>query len=236
MATLTISIPAYNDAPTIEALIHESVEAAGRVTDDFEILVINDGSQDETGAIVQSLARTIPQLRYHEHERNLGFGATIREVYTLPRSQWVYFIPGDAQVPAEGIVELFRHVGEYDFMLALRRVRQDTAWRKFVSWVYNALVSVVAGRRVRDVNAAGLLRKNVLDGVKLYSASAFVHAEILLEVLRVGGRVGEIEVPHRPREFGIGSGNKWRVILKTARDLVCYTLHRRLGIPLWGPK
>lgn len=236
MVKLTISIPAYNDAPTIEALIHESIDAASRVTANFEILVINDGSRDETGAIVQQMLPTVPSLRYYEHEQNLGFGATIREVYTRPDSEWVYFIPGDAQVPAEGIVELFPHVDEYDFMLALRRVRQDTAWRKFVSWVYNALVSVVAGRRVRDVNAAGLLRKSVLDGVKLYSSSAFVHAEILLEVLRAGGRVGEIEVPHRPREFGAGSGNKWGVILKTARDLLGYTLHRWFRLPLWGSK
>jgi dolichol-phosphate mannosyltransferase len=236
MVRLTISIPAYRDASTIEALVWESVQAAERVTEDYEILVINDGSPDDTGRIVQSLLGRIEKLRYHEHPRNLGFGPTIREVYTLPDSEWVYFIPGDAQVPAEGVVELFRHVDHYDFMLAYRRVRQDTAWRKFVSWVYNSLVSLVAGRRVRDVNAAGMLRKRILEGIPLHSRSAFIHAEILLEVLRAGGRVGEIEIPHRPREFGVGSGNKWRVIAATARDLVRYTLCRRLGLPTWGGK
>lgn len=234
MPELTISIPAYNDAPTIEGLIAEALGAARQVTNDFEILVINDGSKDDTADRVRRLQQSVPELRYQEHAVNLGFGPTIAEVYLTPKSEWVWFIPGDAQVPADGVVELYKHREGADFLLARRKERQDTGWRWFVSYTYNWMISLVAGRRIRDVNAAGLLRRRVVEEVQLHSKSAFVHAELLLEILRHRGVVVEIPVPHRKREFGVGSGNKLRVIWTTFREWARYTLSRRLGLPTWG--
>jgi glycosyltransferase involved in cell wall biosynthesis len=236
MVVLTISIPAYNDGPTIEKIVGEARSAGLELGVPFEILVINDGSKDDTKEQVARLQSSVPELRYREHRVNLGFGPTIAEVYMTPTSEWVWFIPGDGQVPADGVFELWKHREGLDFLLARREKRQDTGWRWFVSFVYNWSISVVAGRRIRDVNAAGLVRHSILRDVTLRSGSAFVHAELLLEILRAGGRIKEVPVPHRAREFGVGSGNRWRVILTTARDLACYFVDRRLGIPIWRGK
>ena len=230
---LTISIPAYNDGETIEAVVEEAIAAAQQVTDDFEILVINDGSRDDTAERIRRLQTTVPVLRYHEHPVNLGFGPTIREAYTLPKSEWVYFIPGDNQCPAEEVVELFRRADKADLILGYRITRSDTWQRRFVSWFYNLMISIVAFRRVHDTNAAGLLRRSALDGDVLRSRTAFIHAEILLEVLRRGGKLVEVPAAHRPREHGTPSGNKWRVILGTFQELFLYACDRRLGLPLW---
>jgi glycosyltransferase involved in cell wall biosynthesis len=233
MVALTISIPAYNDGPSIEKVVDEALSAARGLGVPFEILIINDGSKDDTRERVERLRGTVPELAYREHPVNLGFGPTIAEVYLTPTSEWIWFIPGDGQVPADGVLELWKHRDRADFLLARRAQRQDTGWRWFVSYVYNWSISVVAGRRVRDVNAAGLVRRSTVAGLILRSRSAFVHAELMLEILRTGGRLLEVPVPHRAREFGVGSGNRWRVILTTAQDLAKYTLDRRLGIPVW---
>jgi glycosyltransferase involved in cell wall biosynthesis len=233
MVVLTISIPAYNDGPSIEKVVDEALQAGRHLGVPFEILVINDGSKDDTQERVLKLQERVPELRYRLHPVNLGFGPTIAEVYISPTSEWVWFIPGDGQVPADGVLELWKHKDKADFLLARRAQRQDTGWRWFVSYSYNWSISIVAGRRIRDVNAAGLVRKSTLADVTLRSQSAFVHAELLLEILRSRGRLLEVPVPHRAREFGVGSGNRWRVILTTARDLWMYSLDRRLGIPWW---
>jgi glycosyltransferase involved in cell wall biosynthesis len=233
MVVLTVSIPAYNDGPSIEKVVEEALEAASQLGVPFEILVINDGSKDDTRERLAALMGKVQQLKYREHPVNLGFGPTIAEVYVTPVSEWVWFIPGDGQVPADGVLELWKQKDQADFLLARRAQRQDTGWRWFVSYSYNWAISLVAGKRIRDVNAAGLVRRSILQGLTPRSQSAFVHAELLLEILRVGGRVLEVPVPHRAREFGVGSGNRWRVILTTARDLAAYALDRRLGIPCW---
>jgi hypothetical protein len=157
-----------------------------------------------------------------EHDRNYGFGRTIREVYTLPESEWIFFIPGDGQIPPSELLKLYPHRDRYSFILGHRKHRNDPLSRKFTSFCYNTFVSLLAGRRIRDVNSVGLLKRAALEDANLISTSAFVHAEILLAALRGDAAVAEIEIEHRPRTHGKASGNKWRVILPTARDLLRY--------------
>jgi len=149
---------------------------------------------------------------------------TIREVYTLPDSRWIFFIPGDGQYSPRGLLALYPFREHYDFILGLRRERQDPFMRKLNSAFYNGLISLLAGRRVRDVNSIGLLRKSVLDGVALRSDSAFVHAEIFLRALAKGARIAELDVAHQPRLHGKGAGNKLKVMLPTIRDMMKYVL------------
>ena len=229
MSFITVSIPAYNDATTIERLIDDSIESVAHITNDFEILVIDDGSRDDTPNILRRVAATKPCVRVLTHQVNQGFGATIGKAYSLPTSQWVYFIPGDAQIPAQSLADLWPLAHEFDLLLALRSQRQDPPRRKVVSWCYNLLVSLVAERRVRDVNSAGLLRRQALDGIVLTAKSGFVHAELLLELIRHGKKFTEIDIQHRPRLAGEGSGNKIRVILSTAFELARYACRKWTG-------
>lgn len=226
MTVLTISIPAYNDAPSIAAVTRDAVSAAAACTPDYEILLINDGSQDNTQEVIDELCRTTPRLRALRHPRNLGFGPTIRECYLEARSDWVVFLPGDGQIPPAAVQTLFPHTRDYDLVLAYRRDRRDPINRRFTSWCYNRLVSLVAGRRIHDVNGTALVRRTLLDSVSLTAESAFVHAEIALKAMAAGARFREVEIEHRPREHGSGSGNKLGVIASTFRDLAGYTVNR----------
>ncbi len=233
MTELTISIPAYNDGSSIEDVVRKSIEIASRLTSSFEILVIDDGSSDDTSARVKKMQRDEERLVLRRHPQNLGFGPSIRESYLSPDSQWVFFVPGDGQVPPEELAKIYPLRNEFDMMLAYRVTRRDPLARRIVSRVYNAIISLLAGCRVHDVNGSALLRGGFIKEACLHSRSAFVHAELLLEVQRKGGSFTEVRTDHRPRLFGSGSGNNMSVIAATISEMTRYALARRLGFPTW---
>lgn len=227
MTSLTVSIPAYNDAPALAAVVHESLAAVAELGLEAHVLVIDDGSRDETPQVCQQLAAELPQVRIVRHPQNLGFGPTIREAYLLPTSDWVVFLPGDGQIPAAQIIPLYRAAvaaGGCDLVLAVRAQRNDPWRRRFVSWCYNGMVSLVARRRIHDVNGTALIHRRLLDRIALEGRSAFIHAELVLEAMHAGANYLETPITHRPREHGSGSGNRPRVIAATFRDLLRYAV------------
>ena len=227
MTSLTVSIPAYNDAPALAAVVHESLAAVTELGLEAHVLVIDDGSRDETPQVCQQLAAEVPQVRVVRHPLNLGFGPTIREAYLLPSSDWVVFLPGDGQIPAAQIIPLYQAAigtGGCDLVLAVRAQRNDPWRRRFVSWCYNGMVSLVARRRIHDVNGTALIHRRLLDRIALEGRSAFIHAELVLEAMHAGANYLETPIAHRPREHGSGSGNRPRVIAATFRDLLRYAL------------
>jgi dolichol-phosphate mannosyltransferase len=186
------------------------------------MLIINDGSKDDTLDTAKQLEQQYGNIRVVNHPQNVGFGGTLKEVFTLPESQWVLFLPGDNQFPASNIIALLQVKDNYDFILGKRRERMDSARRKFYSVFYNKLVSWASGIRVSDVNGIALFRRDILNNIKLQSKSAFIHAEIFIKVSRAGYRVLELEVTHKQREFGFGAGGNIKVILATIRELFLF--------------
>ena len=236
MTSLTVSIPAYNDAPALAAIVEDGLALSDRLGVAVEVLVIDDGSSDDTPAVCQRLVAASPRVRVLRHPRNLGFGPTIREAYLVPSTDWVVFLPGDGQIPAEAVVALFRAAGGdnvpgCDLVLAVRAQRHDPWRRRFVSWCYNAMVSLVARRRIHDVNGTALVHRRLLERIALEGRSAFVHAELVLEAMRAGANYREVAITHRAREHGSGSGNRPRVIVATFRDLLRYALGLRREAP-----
>ena len=227
MLHLAISIPAYNDAETLEPLVEESLSVLAGLTPNHGVLVINDGSRDRTSEVLKGIAAKHPRVRVVEHPRNFGFGRTIREVYLLPESEWVFFIPGDGQIPPSELLKLYPSMRTHQFILGHRRQRNDPPLRRLNSWVYNRVVSLLSGRRVRDVNSVALVRRDIFEGAQFRSRSAFIHAELFLEAARRGAAIAEVEIIHKPRAHGRGAGNRWRVIFATVADMLQYFFRRR---------
>lgn len=219
---LTISIPAYNDSKSLMKLVHESQELCRRMNLDFDMLIINDGSQDDTLAVATELACQYKNITVRNHEKNAGFGTTLREVFTLPESEWVLFLPGDNQFPVANLELLLKLKDDYDYILGFRRNRKDSAGRKIYSVIYNKIISLVTRIPVKDVNSIVFFRSQILDSISLKSRSAFIHAEFFIKTVRQGFRVHETEVIHQEREFGFGSGGNIRVIAATIKELFLY--------------
>ena len=216
LSSLTIAIPAYNEEAALAAVLEQSARVAGAVADRWEILVIDDGSRDRTPEIIQGFAAKCPQLRTVRHERNMGICQTIREVLTMPRLDWAFFIPGDGQVPAEEIHKLLPYADRYDLVYGWRKDRADPFRRRVGTWIYNLLVSLSLRRRIHDVDSVALYRADLLRGLDLNAKTSYIHAEFLAKALGRGLRHIEVPIGHRPRIGGQPLGSTPRVIITTA--------------------
>ncbi len=202
------------------------LDEARRVLDelqiDGEILVIDDGSRDGTYAIAQRAAAADARIRLVRHERNMGFGVTLREVFQLPAKDWIFFVPGDGQIPVAELRPLLEHVHRSPFVLGWRTRRADPVSRRVQAMLYNLLISAVLGHRIHDVDSVVLARRDVLQAITPKARSVFLHAEMVLEAERRGVRVIEVPIEHRPRLGGTPQGARPSTILRTIRDLARY--------------
>jgi len=218
--SVAVIIPAYNDARTIEEVISEAHSTLGSVTSKFQILTLNDGSVDDTAQALERLSKKYNNLKIIHHPKNMGFGRTLRTLFANTDCDVNFMIPGDGQVRAPEILKMWPYLEEYDFILGKRKIRKDNIKRRFSSFVYNLLVSMICSRRITDVNSTVLYKTRVLDGVKLESESALIHAELLIKVVKKGYKVTEIFVQHRPRDSGKAGGGKISTITSTAKELI----------------
>lgn len=224
---LTISIPAYNDEKSLLKLVEDVRVECEKHAIPFNILIINDGSTDSTAEVANSLSGKYNNISVFQHNRNLGFGPTLKEVFTTPKTEWVLFLPGDNQFPATNLGTFLRYKNDFDYILGKRSIRKDSVLRLLYAGFYNRLVSFLSGYKVDDVNGIVFFKSAVFEQVKLQSASSFIHAEFFLETKRNGYKVAEIAIEHREREFGSGSGGKWSVIVPSVIDLFFYVFKNK---------
>ena len=220
--SLTISIPAYNDSQSLIKLVQESQDLCKKLNLPLEMLIINDGSYDDTLKVAQGLAAEYGNIQIIHHEKNLGFGESLKKVFMVPKTEWVLFLPGDNQFPVINLTRMLEIKNNYDYILGYRKERKDTAHRRLYSFLYNRLVSFLSGYEVRDVNSIVFYRSKIFDTIRLNGSSAFVHAEFFIRTSKSNFRMTEIEVLHQEREFGFGAGGNLNVIVKTIKELFLY--------------
>jgi glycosyltransferase involved in cell wall biosynthesis len=209
---LSLVMPAYNEAAGIAEAVAEAHESLAGLGYDFEILVIDDGSCDETAAIVNDLATLWPRVQLISHPRNLGYGAALRTGFEAARYELVAFTDADGQFYLEDIDDLVALTRSYPIVVGRRVKRQDPARRRFLSWGYNQLVRFFLGTRVRDCDCAlKVFRREMLARLLPHSRGFFVNAEMLARARQHGWKVGEIGVRHRARRRGASKVSLWEV-------------------------
>ncbi len=224
--SLSISIAAYNEEGTLEALALDSLAVLAKHADDYELVIIDDGSVDRTGPIADQLARDNKHIRVFHHPKNLGFGVTLKEAFTLPTKAWVFFLPGDGQIPPKELEKLLPWRDRADFILGWRVNRQDPWRRKMTAGIYNLFISALLGKRIHDVDSVPLFKRALADRFELQSKSVFLHAELCLQSIRAGARMVEVPIGHKPRLSGEARGNRPGVIIDTFREMLAYTFSK----------
>jgi len=226
--SLSFLIPSYHDELTIKIVVTKAQEMGRRLKIPFEIIVINDASPDNLAQVLNKLKKTIPQLKIITHSQNKGYGETIKELYSAGSKEWLFTIPGDYQVAADELTHLLPLVNKADMILGRRTKRSDIPSRKRQSNIYNMLLQNLFHIPVHDANSVRLMRRSVMQKVKLTSTSAFVDAELVLRARDSGFRISEATITHRSRTGGSGSGGGGRLktILPTIRDMVVFYLQQ----------
>ncbi len=217
---LSLVIPAFNEQESIARAIREAEEALSIHFARYEILVIDDGSTDNTVAEVR---RALPEARHTRllrHEGNRGYGAALRTGFTAARFDWVAFTDADCQFELEELPRLVALMQDVPIAVGYRARRQDPWRRRFLSWGYNVLARLLLGTRVRDVDCAfKVFRRDVLPWLMPQSRGFFVNTEMLTRARQRGFEIAEVPVTHRPRLGGV-SKVSLREVPRIARTLL----------------
>lgn len=239
--SLSWFFPAHDEAQNIEPLVEEALRELPRLADRFEIICVDDGSRDGTGAIADRLAAAHPDVvRVVHHPVNRGYGAALRSGFGAARYPLVCFTDGDRQFRIADLGLLLDRMAQPtvpgdgpdaprpDVVAGYRIKRADPAIRLAYARTYRACLRLFYGLRLRDVDCAcKLFRREALEGIRLASGGAFLSAELLIKLRATRRTVVEMGVPHHPRPAGRASGANPRVVLRAVRDFW------RLRIALW---
>jgi glycosyltransferase involved in cell wall biosynthesis len=229
MATGSLSVffPCFDEEANVERVVRQAIAVLDGLGRDFEVIVVDDGSRDATGAIAERLAAADPRVRVVRHAENRGYGAALQSGIRAATRELVFFTDGDGQFDLAELPPLLPLVAEFDLVAAWRIDRQDPWPRRLNAWCWTRLVNAVFGMSIRDVNCAfKLFRREVLATMPLESTGALISAEILARATRRGCRIAQPGVHHLPRTAGAQTGARPGVILRAFRELL--ELRRRI--------
>jgi glycosyltransferase involved in cell wall biosynthesis len=201
---VSMFFPAYNDGGTIASLVIRAVQVASRLTPDFEVIIVNDGSTDATRDIADELARTYPQVRAVHHARNRGYGGALRTGFASATKDLIAYTDGDAQYdPGELEVLWNKLTPETDVVTGYKISRSDPWHRIVIGRVYHYTVKLLFRLRVRDVDCDfRLMRREVFNRVKLERDTGVICLEMMRKIQDAGFRVVEVPVHHYHRTHG----------------------------------
>lgn len=203
--SLSVFFPAYNDAPSLPALVEKAFAVLSACSTDYEVIVINDGSQDATGIVLAALAERFgPRMRVITHARNLGYGQALRSGFAEAKKDLVFYTDGDGQYDVGELQNLLAKLhSNVGFVNGYKLERNDPWHRICIGNVYNAFARYLFGIRLRDVDCDfRLIRRSLLEEIQLSSTSGTICVELVrkLELTECG--VSEVGVHHYPRLHG----------------------------------
>jgi glycosyltransferase involved in cell wall biosynthesis len=220
---LSVFFPAYNDEPSIAALVQAVHDTLAPLTSEFEIIVVNDGSRDGTLAALAPLERSLNgRLRVVTHAVNRGYGAALRSGFAAARHPWIFYTDGDGQYDARELRDLLPHaVDGVGLVNGYKRTRQDPAHRIWIGKLYNAFVRGLFGIRLRDIDCDfRLLRRQLVTPPRLRADGGTICIEIAMLAETSGLDTVLVPVSHYPRLHGSSQFFRIRPLVTTFRELV----------------
>jgi glycosyltransferase involved in cell wall biosynthesis len=219
---LSVFFPAYNDAGTIASLVIQAVQVSSRLTPNFEVIVVNDGSGDATAEIADELARTYPQVRVIHHARNRGYGGALRTGFASATKDLVAYTDGDAQYDPAEIEVLWKSLTpDVDMVTGYKISRSDPWYRIVIGRVYHHTVKFLFRLRVRDVDCDfRLMRREIFQRVPLEGDTGVICLEMMRKIQDAGFRVSEVPVHHYHRTHGSSQFFNVRRLVWTAVDVL----------------
>jgi glycosyltransferase involved in cell wall biosynthesis len=214
--------PCYNDELSIPRMVRDVHGALRKSVEDFEIIVVDDGSRDGSVAVLRSLQCEIPELRIVEHETNRGYGGALLSGFAAATRTWVFYTDGDAQYRASELTRCIDAVEPgIDFVQGYKLGRGDPWYRKLIGRTYHHAVRVLFNLRVRDTDCDfRLIKRERVDGVELVSTSGVICVEMMRKFQVAGARFAEVGVSHFARPHGRSQFFRLPAIARSVRQLM----------------
>jgi len=204
LSGISAVFPCYNDGVSIPDVIQRAEAVLPELTDDYEIIVVNDGSTDHSGEVLAEFSHERPHLQVITLPHNQGYGAAIRTGLMAATREYVFYTDGDGQYdPAELRLLVERIEPGIDVVNGYKISRSDNVYRKIVGNAYKALVRSVFRLRLRDIDCDfRLLRRDILDRIRLQKDSGAFCVELVKKLQSAGAHFREVPVHHYPRQHG----------------------------------
>lgn len=221
---LSVFLPAYNEEKNIKNTAENVVGAASKIADKWELIIVNDGSKDNTRKIAEMLSDKNKRIRVISHETNRGYGASLQTGFYNSKYSWISFIDSDGQFDFGEIGKFLQKQKETnaDLVIGYYNKRKASFTKILTSKIWEIVVFLLFGLKVKDIDCGfKLISKQVIDKIpKLESErGAFVTSELLIKAKKEGFRFAEVKITHYPRAGGEATGRKLSVIIQSFKDL-----------------
>jgi glycosyltransferase involved in cell wall biosynthesis len=217
---LSVFLPSHNEEANVERVVRGFLAELPRVTDDYEVIVVDDGSRDRTGEIADRLASEDSHVKVLHHQNNRGYGGAVTSGIRAASKPYVLLCDGDGQFDPKEIELLAAHVPEYDVVAGRRIRRADHLMRRINGRAWTILVRVVLGITISDIDCGfKLFKREMLQGMELRANGAMISTELMARLAGRGARVTEVGVHHLPRLAGEQSGANLSVIMRAFKEL-----------------
>ena len=225
--SLTIFYPCYNEEANVERVTRAAVEVAGKIADDFEVLIVNDGSRDRTGEIADRLVAEIPGVRAVHNNPNLGYGGALARGFREARKNWIFYTDGDGQFDFNEIPNVLPLLETHDIVSCYRLDRKDPLLRKVNAWAWSTLVNLLFHIGLKDIDCAfKIYPRTFIERIEMKSRGALIDTEMLAKARSLGYSIAQMGVHHYPRTAGAQTGANLKVILRAFKEL--FKLYRQI--------
>ena len=219
--SISVFFPAYNEEGNIGNAIESALHVLPRLTDKWEIIVVNDGSKDRTGKIAEKYMVEYPGVSVIHHPINRGYGGALQTGFRAAKCDLIFFSDSDLQFDINEMKNLLEWIDEYDVVIGYRKNRKDSSHRRFNAYCWNLLIRMLLGVKVKDIDCAfKMFRRTAIEDMNVSATGAMVSAEVMAQVVRKGVRIKEVPVTHYPRVFGEQTGANLSVVLRAFRELI----------------
>jgi glycosyltransferase involved in cell wall biosynthesis len=218
--SISVFFPCYNEQDNVARTVENALAVLCKLNADFEVIIVDDGSSDETARIAEGLAARQSAVKVVHHPTNLGYGAALQSGFKAATKQLIFYTDGDGQFDIAEMPPLLPLMDQYDIVSCYRLNRRDSIIRKINAWCWTKLVCLLFGLKIRDIDCAFKLYKSeIFKDMKLQSTGALIDAEILARAARKGYTITQKPVHHYPRTAGKQTGANLRVILRAFKEL-----------------
>lgn len=217
---ISFFFPVYNDEATVRIVAHRAIELLEEVANQYEIIIVNDGSPDASGAIADQLAAENPKISVVHHPLNRGYGAAMKSGIAAARYDIICMVDGDNEYDVFDLKKMLAVRQYYMLIIAFRYKKLYSTKRIFISFIYNTVLRLVFKSPFRDISTGiRLIHRAVVEDLELTSNSPFIGAELTLKSMLRGFPVGEVGIQTFPRDFGQGSATSFKNIVGTIKDI-----------------
>lgn len=228
--SLSVFFPCRNEEAAVEPLTQKAVQVLEGLGADYEIIIVNDGSTDQTGPIADRLAAQNPRIRVVSHPVNRGYGAALTSGFRAVTKELVFYTDGDGQFDLNELPPLLPLMAQCDIVSCYRLNRQEGPIRKFNAYCWGRLVGLLFDLPLKDIDCAfKLYKRRIFDDMELLSSGALIDTEILARAKRKGCTITQVGVRHYPRLAGEATGANLKVILRAFKEL--FKLRRQILRP-----